>query len=57
MVHDLACDLEKISDMMDTTLTTQTEQLGRIADKTQHASHRIQSQNAQVKKINQDLDS
>ena len=56
-VHSLACDLERIGDVMGETITDQTRQLERIGEKTQSANQRVASQNQQVKRINRDLDS
>jgi len=54
-VYDLSCDLEKIGTTMESTIAAQTDQIGRIAEKTQSANQRVASQNQQVKKINRDL--
>eukprot|EP00211_Chloroparvula_japonica_P002989 CAMPEP_0119125374 /NCGR_PEP_ID=MMETSP1310-20130426/4671_1 /TAXON_ID=464262 /ORGANISM="Genus nov. species nov., Strain RCC2339" /LENGTH=505 /DNA_ID=CAMNT_0007115435 /DNA_START=145 /DNA_END=1662 /DNA_ORIENTATION=- len=49
-VYDLACDLEKIGEIMEKNLVDTTEQMKRIDKKTKAETQRVQGLNTQVRK-------
>lgn len=54
-VFDVACDLEKIGLAMEGNLVDTTEQINRIAKKTEKANERVHKQNFEVQKTTRNL--